>query len=270
MRKFCFLVAVFLFGSCFMAGAEPPNPGRGQNRLGPNLGQANKGKTDRGMPNREQRGFRRPPPELVFFGLSRKGEETKPFLLSVPVFPPGHQPVGGPGNGQKPDAASDKNPGKGGSPPVSRGFLGIDAQGFVLSKIDLTFYEKEGDEPKPPKVKSVKAVILDVAPPLGDPPVIDKKTDGERQEAHRKLEEQIKAAKEIGTLEFNLANRSDLKSPIMTDMDILCGEGAATINGEEFKLLFISPPPGPRERRGEPQPDRDEENPPPPMDGRED
>ncbi len=195
-----------------------------------------------------------PPRDIVLFGLSRNGEETKPFLLSIPPLPP--MPHGGPVT-PPPEAPKgelkerqDEGSGAPPKPPVQRGFLGINGQGHILSNVELKFSDREKQPNAPAQLESVKATILDIAPPAVSREEMEKQSDEERAAAVSELEEQMKSAKEAGTLEIAFAMRNDLKSPGMTDIEILAGEGKASVNGEEFALLFLSPPPPPRPEHG--------------------
>lgn len=209
-------------------------------------------------------GHRKGPGDMAFFGLSRKGEEIKPFLLNVQPLPP-REPSSRDervkqGNQQP---LPVKEPGKNPMPMTQRGFLGIDGQGHLLTNVQISFIDGQDAPQGPPPLKSIKATILDVTPPVIAPPEMEKMTEEERHEIAQKSEESVKTAKEIGALELTFVMRNDLKSPIMTDMEILTAEGHATINGEEYTLFFVSPPPPPQPGHPENQPGQSGDNPPP-------
>lgn len=209
-------------------------------------------------------GHRNGPRDMVFFGLSRKGEEMKPFLLNIQPLPP-REPASReePARQEKPQPSPGKEPGMNPMPVTQRGFLGIDGQGHLLTNVQISFIDAREEPKGPPPLKSIKAAILDITPPIIDPAEMEKMTEEERRESAERSEESLKTAKEIGTLELNFAMHSDLKSPLMTDMQIMTAEGHATINGEEFALFFVSPPPPPHPEHPEGQPGQRDDNPPP-------
>lgn len=255
MRRILFLSVFSMLVFTSAVGAATPEPA-----------QAGAGRIEsRGRHMGPPPDHRNRPRDMVFFGLSRKGEEIKPFLLNVQPLPP-REPT------SRDESASQKKqqplpgqePGKNPMPSMQRGFLGIDGQGYILTNIQLSHIDSQEAPKGPPPLKSIKAAILDLAPPVIDPAEMEKKTEEERHEIAQKSEESIKTAKEIGTLELNFVMRTDLKSPVMTDMEILTAEGHATINGEELALFFVSPPPPPRPGHPEGQPGQSDDNPPPP------
>lgn len=242
------VVLVLVFSSALVTGSAQPEfqepqagprpPGRMDGPPGPHDG---------------PRGPHHPPSDLLFFGLTTKGEEVKPFLLSIPLLPP----PGKPGPAAEPrtlDKQAPKEPPVP-QPPAPHGFLSIDGQGHVLVNLQVTFMETGENLPEPPPVQSIKASILDLAPPAIDPAEMREKTEEERQQIGAAFGESLKSAKETGTLEMTFAIRQDLKSPLMTNLMVLTAEGQATVNGDEFKLLFLSPPPPPRHEPGEGPPD---------------
>jgi len=200
-------------------------------------------------------GMHQRPQDLVFFGLSRKGEEFKPFLLSVPPVPPAGpramEEKDKPGQQRRShDGSPDMGPQKGpGQPPAPHGFLGIDGEGHVVSNVEVTFEKNEDDPQGQSIVKSIRATVLDAAPLAVDPTEMQRKPEEERQEIMRGFEEKLRDAKEIGALQLTFTLRRDLKAPNMMDIGILTGEGEATINGDVSKLLFIAPPPAPKPGR---------------------
>lgn len=234
MRTTFVLTAVLAILCVSSVMAEPP---QGQDKGRPEISDSQR---ERHSPS----GMHQRPQDLVFFGLSRKGEEFKPFMLSVPPVPPG-----GPRamEDKGPDVTANKGLKKGpGQPLTPRGFLGIDGQGHVVSNIEVTFGENEEDPQAPALVKSIKAVVLDAAPPAVDQAELEKQSEEERQEVMRGFDEKIRDAKEIGTLQLTFTMRRDLKAPNMMDIGIIMGEGEATINGDVSKLLFLAPPPAPK------------------------
>ncbi|NLI78786.1 MAG: hypothetical protein GX442_20390 [Candidatus Riflebacteria bacterium] len=242
------VVLVLVFASVPVTGSAQPGfqepqagprpPGRHEGPPGPHDG-----------PRDGPRGPHHPPSDLVFIGLTTKGEETKPFLVSIPPLGTPGKPGTAPAPRTLDKQAPKEQPAP--QPPAPNGFLSIDGQGHVLVNLQITFMEKGENMPDPPLVQSIKASILDLAPPAIDPGEMREKTEEERQQIWKEFEEALKSAKEAGTLEMTFAIRKDLKNPIMADISVLIGQGAATVNGEEYKFLFLAPPPPPHPWPGE-------------------